>query len=607
MLLAKIYVVSLKPYIPNTGAILIDADDVVKYLAPTLEQHRGCTLIDLFPGSAIFSSRLHDLLKPKSHILVEPDEFYFESFLKPLLDRPGSTYRHIAPQGNGAKAQWYGFRKAFDKFMSELETPPPKPDRPVSSKPNKNVLILGNVSRMCKFGGGKGSKNPFGLGLLRELSDDSLAHSLFNQHGPVRMLFWIPERYKYLIIPPSFVYGRTNLNSRIEVAYDVSEVAGVQTSTELKHARRPDYTERERNAHLKELNRHAVADGMQKSGLVLPEGRGFLDVYRSQSKTKEAPKYRSPLSNTAKTVDALRDQIQQTQERLDELAPWIPNRRLRMKSPAIRKACKAALASMTYPQCVGLKEYYQNYRALFVNNERSSILGDMALTLANIEAGYMDVKDQNMTHTEIDELRNLITSLNRTFREMIEGDKTMPSLMDDFVEDQLTFFSSTSPSLLERRAYEPLQAQTSDFYPEADMTLMDFTPRGADLSVPGLADRQECTVLLRTLLRNMFAVKNQSVPDALDKSIGINAGRDLVRMVPEITDIRKGGRLDPKYLRVRALTPVMIEGLVKAFFEWPFKPENWQLSLARGGLNDEVDSVKDAEARSSEKDVLEED
>jgi transcription factor 1 len=244
---------------------------------------------------------------------------------------------------------------------------------------------------------------------------------------------------------------------------------------------------------------------------------------------------------------------------------------------------------------------------LFVNNERFSILADVALILTNIEAGYMDLKDQKMIDSESDDLRNLIESLNQTFREMIEGDKTMPALIDDFVEDQLTFYSSTSPSLLERRAYEPLQAQTSDFFPEADMTLMDFVPRGTDLSVPGLADRQECTALLKTLLRNMFALKNQSVPEALDKSIGINAGRDLVRIVPEITDIRKGGRLDPKYLRVRALTPAMIEGLVKAFFEWPFKPENWQLSLARGGLNDEVDSEKEADARRSEKGELEED
>jgi transcription factor 1 len=564
-------------------------------------------LVDLFPGSAIFSSRLHDLLQPKSHILIEPDQFYFEPFLKPLLETPGSTYRHVALQGNGAKAQWYGFRKAFNKTIPELEISSPKSDIPTSSKLNNSVLILGNVSRMCKFGGGRGLESPFGLGLLRELSDDALSHSLLNQHGPARMLFWIPERYKHLIVPPSFVYSRSNLNARIETAYDVSEVAGVQTSTELKHARRPDYTERERNAHLKELDRRAVVKRMQQAGLVLPKGREFLNVYRSKSKSKSGIEYRSPLSNTAKTVDALRNQIHQTQERLEELSLWIPGKRVATQTPAIRKACKAAFASITYPQCVGLKQQYQHYRALYVNNERFSILADVALILTNIEAGYTDLKDQKMIDSESDDLRNLIKSLNQTFREMIEGDKTMPALIDDFVEDQLTFYSSTSPSLLERRAYEPLQAQTSDFFPEADMTLMDFVPRGTDLSVPGLADRQECTALLKTLLRNMFALKNQSVPEALDKAIGINAGRDLVRMVPQITDIRKGGRLDPKYLRVRALTPAMIEGLVKAFFEWPFKPENWQLSLARGGLSDEVDSEKDAEARSSEKDVLEED
>ena len=566
-------------------------------------------MIDLFPGSAIFSSRLHSLVKPKSHILIEPDQFYFEPFLKPLLDAPGSTYRHLLLQGNGSKAQWYGFRKAFDKAIPEfVKDVSPTSDHLDSRKFNQSVLIIGNVSRMCKFGGGKGPDSPFGLGLLRELSDDSLSHDLFNQHGPVRMLFWIPERYKHIIVPPSFVYGRSNLNARIETAYDVSEVAGVQTSTELKHARRPDYTERERNAHLKELDCRAVAQRMQHAGLVLPEGREVINVYRSKSKfrSKLGVAYRSPLSNTAKTIDTLRNQIKQTLQRLEELSLWIPRRRVATRTPDIRKACKDAVALITYPQCVGAKELYQNYRALFVNNERFSILADMALTLANIEAGYMNLKDQSMTDSESDDLCKLMERLNQIFREMIDGDKTMPLLIADFVEDQLTFYSSISPSLLERRAYEPLQAQTSDFYPEADMTLMDFMPRGTDLLVPGLADRGECTALLKTLLRNMFALKNKSVPEALDKSIGINAGSDLVRMVPEITDIRKGGRLDPKYLRVRALTPAMIEGLVKAFFEWPFKPENWQLSLSGSSSNDDVDTEQEVKPRDSEKDEFEE-
>ncbi|KAF2207370.1 hypothetical protein CERZMDRAFT_91799 [Cercospora zeae-maydis SCOH1-5] len=50
-------------------------------------------------------------------------------------------------------------------------------------------------------------------------------------------------------------------------------------------------------------------------------------------------------------------------------------------------------------------------------------------------------------------------------------------------------------------------------------------------------------------------------------------------MVPAITDPRKGGRLDPKHMKVRQLTSEMLEGLIKAWFEWPFKPDGWELNF----------------------------
>jgi mitochondrial transcription factor 1 len=568
---------------------------VIKYLEPTLDKHKGCTLIDFFPGSAIFSSKLHQFLKPRSHILIEPEGFFHEPFLKPLLDEPHSTYRHVTLSGNGAKTQWFRFRKTYSKIIPEV----PKVNDPRESSEfdeiNPNVLVIGNASRMCKLGGKFNGDNPFGLGVLRDLSSDSLSHWLFNRYGPVRMLWWVPERYKPSIIPPNLVYSRSSLNARIEMAYKVSEVAGVQSTATIKSARRSDFTERERSDVFTSLNHQAVAERMHEAGLTLPPGRKALSV--NQSKTKQDPSGESlsPLENTAQSIDALREQIDKTGGRLDELSRWISSPKLPSKrASGALEALNSALSSIRYPQCIRGKEGFPHMKAKFVNNERFIILADISLRLANIEAGYMNLIDMGMTEEEHESVLSSLQTLTLAFRGLIGGDKSMPGLIDDFVEDQLTFYSSTPALSLERRAYEPLQAATSDFYPTHDMALIDFVPRGTNLVVPDLAGRQECTTFLKDLLKHLFATKSRSVPEALDRAIGINAGKDLVAMVPAITDIRKGGRLDPNDLKVRALTPEMIEGLVKAFFEWPFKPENWQLMLGRGTTADDGEEVKSA-------------
>ena len=66
-------------------------DDIIGYLAPSLEAYKGCTVIDVHPGACLWSSKLHDFLKPKRHVLMEPEMLYYDAFMKPLLDQPGST------------------------------------------------------------------------------------------------------------------------------------------------------------------------------------------------------------------------------------------------------------------------------------------------------------------------------------------------------------------------------------------------------------------------------------------------------------------------------------------------------------------------------------
>ena len=71
-------------------------DDILSYIGPSLERHRGCDIVDLYPGAGEWSSKLNQFLQPRSHVLLEPDADLYRPFLQPLLDQPGTT---LLPSG----------------------------------------------------------------------------------------------------------------------------------------------------------------------------------------------------------------------------------------------------------------------------------------------------------------------------------------------------------------------------------------------------------------------------------------------------------------------------------------------------------------------------
>ena len=83
--------------------------DALNRLAPSLKAHHRCDLIDVNPGVSLWSRHLHAILKPRRHILVEPELDAFGDFIRPLLQEQGSSYRHVN-----------NLKDAFDKDLGLL-------------------------------------------------------------------------------------------------------------------------------------------------------------------------------------------------------------------------------------------------------------------------------------------------------------------------------------------------------------------------------------------------------------------------------------------------------------------------------------------------------
>ncbi|KAK3111186.1 hypothetical protein LTR53_013822, partial [Teratosphaeriaceae sp. CCFEE 6253] len=275
-------------------------DDALAYLAPTLEKHKGCTIVDFHPGACLWSSKLHDFLKPKRHVLMEPETRYYEPFIRPLLEKPGSTYRYTALSGAHPHSYWQNYGTVF----ADPELAPRKPlpaDDPRLRELDPSLLVVGNLARQYKIKRRAGAVN-FGSFIIQQWLTAALGNHLIYNSGLVRSLFWTPEADKLTLFPVNESHRRS-LTARLSVGCSMNEAVGTVDLFNLEniyYARR-----RQRPAVLETLLADRVRRRMQEQGMRPPESRDFL-YERLPPGSEKVP---SPFESTVRTVDELTAQI----------------------------------------------------------------------------------------------------------------------------------------------------------------------------------------------------------------------------------------------------------------------------------------------------------
>ena len=515
---------------------------------------------------------------------MEPEERYIEPYVKPLLDQPGSTYRHTYLAGAHSKRYWDSYRQLYE----DPSLLPPRPALPAGDPKlrqlDTSLLVIGNLERSYD-----NRRTDTASLLLHQMPYNALSNELFQRSGLVRMLWWIPERLKHHVLPRS-PFLRSPFSQGIEMGAEPTEVAGVKSVQDLQDAHAHS---RRRAAIYNRMAIDDVAKRMQAAGMSAPKGRELLGVDHDKGVEVTEDSHKSPLHPTATTIAELEADISKVKDRLARIQECCHNRRLR--------GAAKLLETLEYPQCIPMLERYIEKSKLPL--DRGPLLMDLSLRILNLEASYKDLEDSTASDTTsrsaLEALKPAILHLDdatqdfATFFSHHQGEA-----LHDLNEEQLAFYTTPPLTPFSRRAYEPLKLSEKDFFPPSNnLALLDLTPKTRDLSVPDLADSREGVRVCAEMLRALYATRNRGVVDALN-GFAVNAGNDLVPMVPAISDVRRGGRLNPNRVRAKMLSEEMVEGLVKAFFEWPFRPQTWELSVvdaAPGGM----------EAREAEGDVEE--
>lgn len=562
-------------------------DDIIEYLAPSLEAYKGCTVIDVHPGACLWSSKLHEFLKPKRHILMEPETRYYDRFIHPLLEKPGSTYRHSELCGAHARSYWGNYNDLLNDVTMISDRPHLETDDPKLRQLDTSILFTGNLWRKYPIQHVTRYVDHNTL-ILQHMTYAALTNAIFQRNGLVRMLWWAPDATKSAIFP-SNIRGKRSYDMNLQMGASITEVAGV---SRLESAPRKSKMDSPRAPEMDAFVAGRVRREMAERGQVVPKGREQPQALKPTTEDYDVHARDSFFKTTCTTTDDLVIAIGEFREHLitiQAVLTHLKGRRAGSKpsdlTPNVLKDLyerhvryqQSKDAVRSRPKDVN---FYSSASAEF----RSIVGLDTQLRLLNLEANYAAVSETNPDDPKtLSALREKILALNKTHDAFIDENygasvmKSMHPILDDLIS-----LEAQPPSLpRDRRPYEPLQAHSHEFWPQYDLTLLDLTPRLADLSSPGIADKHEAAKACQEVLKIIFSSPAMPLTAALDR-VAPMAANDLLPLVPEISDARKGGRMDPSRMSVRMLSQEMMGGLIRAFLEWPFRPSSVDLALAQG-------------------------
>ncbi|OHW96453.1 hypothetical protein CSPAE12_04894 [Colletotrichum incanum] len=517
-------------------------DDIIKYIGPTLERHRGCDLVDINPGAGIWSRKLQDFLQPRSHILMEPDEDLYRPFLEPLLERPNTQ---LLPQSG---ILW----KELNEVLRHIKNQTPKPRGP-GTVPERNdtLLVTANLSYYPKKR--YRAFDSVTQLVLYQLISSIRNGSLFQKYGLVRMLIWMgPDE------PRSFltrnIQGRKKSVLEAEFACDyLAEVASRDVQLDSKA---DTWFVRDRWLDV-DSTKNTMAR-MKENGLEIPEGR-------KQEMTKRIEDYI--------TEDGPQAGVQ-----LPHLnRPYIAELEALEQAYREGKIDKENKSSREWKRLVYLRhqtkrheEEAENYRDLVEEmKEIARLRHDKALPEGELEA-----RDKAWN----DKIRVLGKNFLIDFR---------------LIRDNLHLFQQDPPVLhWDKRPYEPLAVRPNEFFPNVECALVDIQPKAMHPLLretgPGTSRAGDIFELLQ---RSMLAASLEPVSKSVER-IWPGAAEGILPHCPSLRDPEQGGLPGTGQGEVcaRALNEKQWTELLEAFMAWPFRPSYEELI---GRLADEVETADD--------------
>lgn len=523
------------------------SDDILRRLAPGLKPYFGCDIIDINPGICLWSSKLHELLRPRRHILVEPQEDLYKSWIRPLVDVSDTRYQ--LARFEGREFPW-----DFQHYLEKGLLPRQENGKAASmgGKVERKLLILANLSRHTRSSSGMitAGKRLEPQQKIFEFTRSIEKNSGFHSYGTTRMLAWMVDEEKTHVLPRT-VTLRRRLSVASERFCHVEEIAG---GRQLSHGAR-----RETSIELESFI--ATAKRMRLNGICIPSSRLDEMPRRLREDGEEALLEFMRASDTAGTRDWQRELFElrkafdsgQYSQFVGGLPGWDVSRR-------------ASGGKKVTPE-------FERFRALErANKGQQKVKAAIDDILRhNDEIRKLDLAISADTsldgQNKLDRLQDLNVMVARYKKLLRRQPKHRISQVLFFADDRAAWDPDRPLLMWDRRSAEPIIAHTDEFHGPRSLALLDFEPRSTSHSP--LTDVQQN--YLDAMLLVIFASPSDSIVDALNR-VAPGAADALIPQAPSLQDPQRGGCSCADQLRVRLLTMEMIRELAVAWEQWKFKP-----------------------------------
>jgi len=555
---------SLSSLLTCPRADLLSVDHILQRLSPSLKRHENCDIIDINPGVGLWSAKLHEHLKPRSHILVEPLEEYYRPFLEPLLSQPDSKYRLADIKGLALNS--------YETILERGVLPFQRPLSPTASdSANNSLLLVANLGYPPRL-----------AHQLRITQTQTWVHrflrmvrnqSGFHAYGLVRLLLWVLDEEKSVILPRS-VGNRQKLAVEIEICSATEEVAGADGAAGWHR----------RLLSLDMEGAKKVAQAMQDRNIDIPKGRKA--VLHKMATNQAGQDVSDPVEATDPGGVAdygLRkwhDELEALQKGFRDgvFTKYVDEstgNRQSTPKPAARKGRKShAPKRPTTPQWARMTSLSNCIKS----QRNQNVMADsIAIEQADLDARQDALEDRELREDERSlkrkELKDKITQVQQKAESGVKG---FAAKVAYYADDRRA--AQQSPPLLhwDRRSAEPLVVHKDEFFPRIPMALLDIQSRPVK-RVPNFD----------ALLTSIFNRPTQPIGTTLN---GMAPGA-AEALIPEIRGLRS--RVNPEDFRPRVLTTEMIDDLLNAWEKWPFRPSPAKLwSTATDAIKDELESNK---------------
>ena len=502
----------------------------------------GCTIIDINPGIGLWSSMLHDYLKPRNHILMEPKQKIYLPFLQPLLDTPGSSYQlKDWPESD----LWHPRRYVEEGLLPDEEGHGGPP--PTTENPNNSILIVANmVGQRAKI------RREIGPVISAHRAAIHLSHAVkhqtgFQRHGPLRVLLWLSDEDTRGLLPRTVGY-RAKTSVHMEANFDLEQIVSFPLASDSK-IRREDGLDIESSKQ--------VARRMQERDIKIP-------VHRQRRLESE----RSDLSEVTRPWHKELRQLEEDYQ-LRKFSKYVESSTGESSDQDESGARSGKGSKRKLGVCT--PEYKKMMTLRSVANGQNVSMDRINKVLREQEK--IDQMDLDLHRDNIDssEQRRIIEALDSSIQDYKKAQETLTVKQLKtlfFLDDDRRAFAMDPPLLMwDRRKAEPLLAKEDDFYGSGKVALLDFQPKRRD-EMPMTSEQSLYFDMISTCI---FGPRGQTTLRHL-KTIAPGAFEALVPQVPAIRDPRKGGRYDIDSVRARVLTLEMIHGLAVAWDNWAFKP-----------------------------------